>query len=433
MPSPSNLRTKTGYSHSIMRSTTPWRPVWLLAAPHRLAFFMAALMLAVSSVWWTIILVMRALGSEPFWAVSAPAAHGLLMAMGFMPLFFTGFLFTAAPKWLGLREVPANNLLSALTLMLGGWLIALVGFHVHTAVVGAGVALVAIGWTTLSVKLYAMLTQSKASDRVHATVVTIACGIGVASLWTAFVSLAINSESLLRTTTQIGLWGFIAVVFAVVSHRIIPFFGSSAIPFLDARRPLWLLWSLIIILWLEAISSAFELWWWPLPAAMRWGQVVFEVPSSLLLLWLTIRWGRVQSLKIRFLAMLHGGFTWLGISFALNAVSHTLIARTNGEISLGLAPLHAMTMGYLGATMFAMTTRVASGYGGRPHTADNIAWYLYWVLQSAVLLRVIAAIWPAAGTQLTLLAIAAWTIATVGWAIRYGRWFGRPRADGRPG
>ncbi|MBI5908213.1 MAG: NnrS family protein, partial [Burkholderiales bacterium] len=71
--------------------------------------------------------------------------------------------------------------------------------------------------------------------------------------------------------------------------------------------------------------------------------------------------------------------------------------------------------------------------GGRPVAADNTAWALYWVLQSAVLLRVIAALWPAVTTALTLFAVFAWATATVGWAIRYGRWFGRPRLDGRPG
>ena len=92
-----------------------------------------------------------------------------------------------------------------------------------------------------------------------------------------------------------------------------------------------------------------------------------------------------------------------------------------------------MTMGYLGATMFAMATRVSSGHSGRPLAADNIAWGLYWMVQLAVLLRVVHALWPNAGAWPLLSAIAAWTLACCGWALRYGNWFGRPRADGRPG
>ncbi|WP_114970152.1 NnrS family protein [Rhodoferax ferrireducens] len=411
----------------------PWRPRWLLVAPHRLAFFMAALMLALSSIWWAVVLLTRAVKITQFWAVPPAAAHALLMSMGFMPLFFAGFLFTAGPKWLGLREVAARSLLPALSLMLAGWVAVLIGFHTHAQLASAGLALVAAGWTVLSLKFFNLLRQSHVPDRVHASLVAVACSVGVITLWTAVLSLALGSTLMLRVATQVGLWGFVATVFAVVSHRMIPFLGGSAVAFLDAWRPLWLLWVMVAMLWLEAGFSAVDLAWWPGSAAMRWGQVAVELPFAVLMLWLALRWGRMQNLKIRLLAMLHGGFTWLGISFALNALSHALMALTHGELSLGLAPLHAMTMGYLGATMLATTTRVSSGHGGRPVAADNIAWSLYWILQSAVLLRVIAAIWPAASTPFTLLAVAAWSLATVGWAVRYGRWFGRPRLDGRPG
>ena len=394
---------------------------------------MAALMLVISSVWWAGILVMRALHMTPFWAVPVSAAHGLLMTLGFMPFFFAGFLFTAGPKWLGLPEVSARSLLPSLGLMLAGWIGILTGFHTHVMLTSAGMSLAAAGWTGLSLKFFKLFRQSSVPDRVHARLATVACGVGIITWWTATASLALNSELMLRTATQVGLWGFVATMFAVVSHRMLPIFSASTIPFLDAWRPMWLLWVILGMLWLQAALSAAELLNWPLSSGVRWAQVVFELPSSLLLLWLAVRWARLQSLKMRLIAMLHGGFTWLGISFALYAASHALMALTQSERSLGLAPLHAMTMGYLGATMFAMTTRLASGHGGRPIAADNTAWILYWTLQTAVLLRIIAALWPAQSTFFTLLAIATWSVATVGWAVRYGRWFGRPRLDGRPG
>ena len=394
---------------------------------------MAALMMATCSLWWAALLVMRALNIPPSGAVPVSSAHALLMSLGFMPFFFAGFLFTAGPKWLGLPEVNARQLLPALSLMLAGWMTVLAGLHFQALFASAGLAMVASGWTQLSLRFLKLLRQSRMQDRVHPMLAAVACGIGVVTLWTAAMALTLDSDLILRTATQFGLWTFVATVFAVVSHRMIPFFSASAIPMLDVWRPMWLLWVMLGMLWLEGALSATELLWWPLPASVRWAQVAFELPSALLMLWLAVRWGLVQSLKIRLLAMLHGGFAWLGISFALNAISHTLMALTAGELSLGLAPLHAMTMGYLGCTLFAMATRVSSGHGGRTLAADNTAWALYWVLQTAVLLRVIAALWPAQGTLFTLGAIAAWTLATVGWAIRYGRWFGRPRLDGRPG
>jgi uncharacterized protein involved in response to NO len=222
-------------------------------------------------------------------------------------------------------------------------------------------------------------------------------------------------------------------VFAVVSHRMLPIFGTNAVPFPDTWRPMGLLWVMLATLGFEGLFAIAETGWWPLSAGMRWIQVAIETPASLLMIWLAARWGLVQSLKIRLLAMLHAGFVWLGLALVLNAISHLLMASSDDHLSLGLAPLHALTMGYLGATMFAMTTRVSSGHGGRPVAADNPAWVLYWFLQVAVALRVTAALWPLAGTPMSLLAISAWAIATIGWSIRYGRWFGQPRADGRPG
>ena len=410
-----------------------WHVSWLFAAPHRLGFFAASLMLAASSLWWASMLLARAFGVVTVWAVPAPAAHALLMCFGFMPLFIAGFLFTAGPKWLGLPEVPARSLRVPVLLMLAGWAATLAGYHVSALLASAGIAMVALGWTRLCLQFVALLRRSPVPDRVHATLVALGCCVGALALWVAGVSLAIGHHLLLRSASQVGLWCFAASVFAVVSHRMIPFFSASAVPLLDAWRPMWLLWVMVGVLWLQAALAVAELWWWPLPAALRWAQVLIDAPAAALLLWLALRWGLVQSLKIRLLAMLHGGFLWLGIALALAALSNALMAASGDQVSLGLAPMHAMTMGYLGATLFAMATRVSSGHGGRPLAADNIAWALYWVLQTAVLLRVVAALWPALSLPISVLAVLVWSVATVGWALRYGSWFGRPRADGKPG
>lgn len=411
----------------------PWRLSWLLAAPHRLGFFGAALVLATSALWWGVMLLLRHLGVALPWAVPAPPAHALLMSQGFMPLFITGFLFTAGPKWLGQPEVHARQLLAPVAAMLAGWLLALAGFHLHAALAASGVALAAAGWSVLVAHFARILRRSRVPDRVHATVVTLACAVGALALWLSALALLLAQTTWLRAGTQIALWGFLAPVFVTVSHRMIPFFTASALPLLDAWRPMWLLWTLLAALWLELPPALAELWWWPLPDTLRAAQAVLDAAASALLLWLALRWGLVQSLKIRLLAMLHGGFFWLGIAFGLSAASHALQAVSHGELSLGLAPLHALTMGYLGATLFAMATRVSSGHGGRPLAADNLAWGLYWIAQGAALLRVLAALWPSGPAALTLLAAGAWAIACVGWALRYGGWYGRPRIDGRPG
>ena len=390
-------------------------------------------MLAVTALWWAIHLTARALQWPISTVIPVSFSHALLMSLGYMPLFFCGFLFTAGPKWLHLREVPARSLLPALASMVIGWAITLLGFYTHAIAAAAGLTLVAIGWTVLSLRFARMVHASRMSDRTHPALALAACLIGAVMLWLAAIALALESHQFLHTAVHMALWWFIAPVFVVVSHRMIPFFSASTVPALDNWRPEWLLWVMLGAVGLEGLINVAELWWWPQPAALRWLQVLLEAPVALLLLWLAVRWGLVQSLQIRLLAMLHGGFVWLGLSFALHALSHALMAQSGDAQSLGLAPLHAMSMGYVSATMFAMITRVSSGHGGRKEPADNIAWHLYWVLQMAIVLRVASALWPAYATPLTLAAIGAWCLAMVAWAIRYGNWFGKPRPDGRPG
>jgi uncharacterized protein involved in response to NO len=409
-----------------------WQLRRLLAAPHRLGFFAGAAMLAGSALWWAVVLMLRTEGVAPAWAVSPPAAHALLMSLGFTPLFIVGFLFTAGPRWLGQPDVAARSLLLPVLTMMGGWCVTWPGLHLQAGVAGAGMLLVAAGWSVLCWRFATILRASRVPDRSHARVVALACTVGALAMWGAAAALLVGNESLLRAATQVALWCFVATVFAAVSHRMVPFFSASALPLLDAWRPMALLWLIVGALWFEVPFAVAQLWWWPLPSVLRWAQVAVELPAAALLLWLAVRWGLVQSLKIRMLAMLHAGFLWLGITFALAAASHALMASSGDQQSLGLAPTHALTMGYLGATLFAMATRVSSGHSGRSLAADNTAWALYWVLQTAVLLRVVAALWPALATPFTVLAVLAWATAAVGWALRYGNWFVRARVDGRP-
>ncbi len=410
---------------------THWRLARLLTAPHRLGFFSAAVAMAAGALWWALALAARHAGVALPWAVPPPLAHALFMAMGFMPLFIVGFLFTAGPRWLGLSDVPARSLRDPVLTMLSGWVVALAGFHLHEVLAALGVALVAGGWSAIVLRFVRLLRTSPVADQLHARVIAAAAALGALALWGAAGSLATGHVTGTRVATQLALWGCLAPIFATVSHRMIPFFTASALPFLDAWRPNWLLWVMLAVLAFCGAGAVADLLWWPLPAAVRWTQVAVEAPAAALMLWLAVRWGLVQSLKIRLLAMLHGGFVWLGLALALAALSHGLMAA--GGEGLGLAPTHALSMGYLGATLIAMITRVAAGHSGRPLAADNLAWALYWALQAATLLRVGAALWPLAYTPLILLAAVTWAGATTGWAWRYGGWLGRPRADGRPG
>ncbi len=422
-----------GASPGAEEGRPPLHPGWLLAAPHRLCFFAGALMLGASALWWAAALLSRSLGVEWHWALAPTLAHALVMAFGFMPLFFAGFLFTAGPKWLHVNGPSARELRLPISVMLTGWLAFAAGVHGLPFVAGLGLGAVGLGWSAMVLAFAGLVRASPVGDRVHAKVIGWACGAIAVLVWVAGAGVALESPLLVRSAVHASLWAGMAVVYAAVAHRMIPFFTASALPLLDAWRPMWLLWTLVAALVFELPFVVAEVWWWPLPSGVRVLQALVELPVGGLLLWLAWRWGVVQSMKVRLLAMLHLGFLWLGVAYELNAVSHLLAAATEGQVTLGLAPLHALTMGFLGSTLIAMATRVSCGHGGRTLAADDLVWRLFWVLQVAVVARVAAALWQAGAQWLVPVAALAWAGCMGVWAVRYGRWYLAPRADGRPG
>src|SRR5262245_56155068 len=76
----------------------------VLGVPHRFFFLAGVSALALTSLWWTWVILARAWPAvpEPSSATMNSTLHALLMTCGFAPLFMFGFVFTAGPRWLGL-------------------------------------------------------------------------------------------------------------------------------------------------------------------------------------------------------------------------------------------------------------------------------------------------------------------------------------------
>jgi uncharacterized protein involved in response to NO len=410
-----------------------WRAARLLDAPHRLSFFAAAVLMAGLALWWLMALTARWLGLALPWAVSPSLAHGLALALGFMPLFITGFAFTAGPRWLGLPEVSTHRLLRPVLAMVTGWGLAVVGFHASGVVAGVGLVVASLGWLAVLGRFARMIAASPAPDRLHARGVLAAGIVGAMAMLAGAAGLALPHDDLARIATRVAVWGFLAPTFTVVTHRMLPFFTAGVLPDQPAWRPDWVLWALLATLGVAGAGEIATLATWPGTPGLHAALALLLAPGAVLTLWLTVHWGLWPARRQRLLAMLHGGFAWLGVALALQALSHGLAAWQGGAPALGLAPLHALTIGHLGATLVAMITRVAAGHSGRPVAADAIVWRLYLALQAAAVLRVAAAVWVGLPAGLMPVAAALWAVACGGWAWRYGSWFGRPRADGRPG
>lgn len=417
-----------------MNATTSqsWQWRHLLQAPHRLGFCMAMVVLAASAVWWAAVQLQRSgAGLQIPYAVSPSLVHAAVMTFGFIPLFFSGFLFTAGPKWLGVQPHAARALAPALLAQLAGWLLWLAGSHLHETVAAAGLIVALAGLGRITVLFWRLIADSPAADRVHAKAIAAALLWGCASLAGLAGALVTGADTPARLFVVSGLWGFVVVVYLTVSHRMIPFFTSSATPMAGIWGSSWVLWLMLGAAVFEAAASWAEPWWggfgvWQLTRG------VLELAAGVAVVVLAVAWGLVQSLKIRLLAMLHLGFLWLGLALMLGGASQLLGWMLESPV-LPLAALHALTMGCLGSLMLAMVTRVSCGHSGRPLVADNLVWGLFWLLQFTTLLRICAAVpaWPGQ-TLLTATALL-WSAVMLTWGIRCGSWYGRPRADGRPG
>ncbi len=433
-----------------------WRVALLLAAPHRLGFFAAALMMVMLAAWWAAIMAADTLGVPLPWVVVRPAAHAWAMTMGFMPLFFAGFVFTAVPKWLSLRPVPARRLRMPIASMLIGWPCALIGFHRSAALAAFGVGMVALGWSVVGVRFGALVRAGRVHDRLlHPRLIAAACGFGALLSWGAVAAIAMEQAALLRALALAALWGFIAPVFVVATDRLMPYLGGEP-PVVPARwheAPLWLVLTLLVAETMrELVDGALTIRLGgpaggvasvgvdPLSggAAVVIGPALFgiaEAAVALLLLALLLQWLRRQGVRQPLTTMLLISFGWLGTALALRAVAHVCQALGVAAVAAGLetAALHALALGYFGGMVFAMATRIAAGQAGWRIAGDVIAWRLWLLAQIAAWARVAGALWPGGAMVLLPFAALAWLLATGGWALRHGRWFGRPRADGRPG
>jgi uncharacterized protein involved in response to NO len=409
----------------------------LLAAPHRPAFLGGMLMLILVSGWWALLLVAPQLGASLPTSMPPMMVHGFTFAAGFMPLFMTGFLFTAGPRWLDVPPPSARILRWPVLLHFAGVGLLVIGSLVDSGITAFGALLLAMAWTSVGVGFAGLIRASRARDKLHAKSVMVFWTVGIGCALLFACGLAVRQLPVVAAALWLMVFGFITPIYATVAHRVLPFFTSNAVTRFVPWKPNW---ALGLLLGAMLAFGALQL-------AARLGALHVEQIASLTL-WtvgplafalaaLALRWGLLQSLRgpsLRLLAMLHLGFVWSVLALLLATADAAMILFASDlGVRLGLAPLHALTMGFLGGLLFAMATRVICGHGGIPVVADRYVWSLFWVLQVSVLLRVAASVWSAHSAMLSASAALLWTAVWIAWAARFLPVLARPRLDGRPG
>lgn len=395
------------------------------AAPHRVMFLGGALQSLAVMVWWLFDMAVRyGVAGQPAALPVAPVLlHAYLMIFGLLPFFMFGFLMTTFPRWMNQPEIPARHYVPAFLMLISGAAVFYLGLLGNASLLVPAVALTLGGWGMGLYALWQVLQRARNTDKRHTTVLFIAFSLGWCSLAVYLFGLATNEATYLVHAIQGGLWLFLLPVFASVAHRMIPFFTGSALSRQNIPRPFWPWWVMLAASALHALLTFADQprWLW-----------LADLPLALASLYLSYLWGFRRSLRIPLLAVLHVGYAWMGLAMFLFAVQ-SLLALLDQSL-MGLAPLHALTIGCYATLMIGMGTRVTLGHSGLPFIINTPIKLMFVGIQCVALLRIAADLLPAHWSPwLHIAAALGWLGCFAPWVRRYLPAYWRPRADGRPG
>ena len=398
-------------------------PALLASAPHRMMFFAGASAIIVSMLWWACVLGAGYFG-HAFPAAPVPPgwAHAVFTQYGMLPFFIFGFLLTVFPRWMAQSALSQRHYVPVFIGVFGGYLLSHIGLLGMKPLLMAGLLMMLAGWAYALTVLGRILIRNGARDRTALSCFS-ALGLGFCGLaaFTAFVFG--ESAELAQMAIKVGTFGLLLPIYFSVIHRMLPFFSASAIgPSYRMVKPAWSL----PVFWLLVLTHlGLELTYRP-----QWLWLA-DAPLAVFFLIHWLRWQPWKCMRPGLLAVLHIAAAWLPIALGLYALQSLMLFSDSG-LSIGRAPVHALTVGFFGSMLVAMVTRVTQGHSGRPLEMGRIPWLTFILLQGVVLIRLFAELAENMALWLVIAAFA-WLLAFLPWVIRSIWIFTTPRIDGKPG
>ncbi|MDA8327356.1 MAG: NnrS family protein [Betaproteobacteria bacterium] len=408
---------------------TPHLSFWrqLAATPHRGMFLAGSIQGVLVMLWWGLALLARSYPDIglPLWSAGSSWAHPFWMIYGFFPFFMFGFLFTTYPNWMNAAKIPSRRALFSAGLLSTGVVLCYVGLAMAEWVLIAGLVFMLMGWSLATFQLLHVLLTARHPDKRHPIITSaalIAGGVGLAA--TALWRLTGNGEWLAFSRVA-GIWFFLLPIMMTVSHRMIPFFSSRVIKSYIVVRPYGLLWLMLACSVAQGVLTLFH------ADTLLWA---VDFVLAVCALYFTWAWRITESFQVALLAVLHTAFAWLGLSMLLFGLQNlALVLRWNG-LHFGLAPLHALTIGFMTSLLMGMASRVTLGHAGRPLKLDRFTIGLFVGIQFTAVIRVLADMmpdWQHDAVYGYVLAAGIWLMVWVLWATRYAPMYWRARADGK--
>jgi len=398
------------------------------AAPHRMMFFSGALQLILPMLFWAFELAGRytQLWQPLDMAVPTTFAHGFIMLYGVFIFFIFGFLMTTYPRWMNGAAIPRDAYVTTFLWMTIGMGLFEIGlfWRINIAVAGLGTYL--FGWAYGFNALFKVYKNAPAINKSHETFLNTALMLGWLGAACFLAWMVTDYNNLLFISLKAGLWLFMLPVLFAVSHRMLPFFSSNVIQHYVVVQPRWSLPAMAVFCGLHFVLDMQSLYQW---------LFIADLPLACMGFYHSYKWKFSSSFINSLLAVLHIAFLWLGIGMTLFSVQSIYVLLT-GELILGKAPLHSLTIGFISSMLIAMASRVSLGHSGRPLALEKINWYLFLGISLTACLRIAAdvqAINTASGFSLNIITVICWIICMALWVLQFAPIYLMTRLDGKPG
>lgn len=373
-------------------------------------FFLGAGVMAL------ILMVLWSASTAGLWlpggSTGTPAWHGHEMLFGYTAAVVAGFLLTAVRNWTGMETATGNVLVLLALLWLGARVVRL-----FDSSIALGLAALADVSFLLALALVIARPILASGQRHNTGFPLILMAMAVAGLLVDLDRLGLVQGGAHQGVT-VGLYLVLALI-AVISGRVIPFFTGGPLPSLQIQRNAVLDWAAITSIPVVATVD------------LLGSPPLFMVPAAgaaALLHGLRQRgWKPLQTRGVPLLWVLHLGYAWMVVGFALKT------AAASGLVAPNLA-LHAFTVGVIGTFTLGMMARVALGHTGRPLQPAGLTVAAFGAINLAAATRsLLPAVAPTWYPDLLILSGVLWILAFAAFLYVYAPILWQPRADGRPG
>ncbi len=347
--------------------------------------------------------------------ISAVAWHGHEMIFGFAAAVICGFMLTAIPNWTASQPLSGAPLAALAALWLAGrvvmWLPGLVP-PVLAALVDLAFLPALAGCAAVP------LIRARAL-RNMIFLVLLAVLFAANSMFHLEATGLVAGDDLARTGILLGV-NLIVLLITIVGGRIIPAFTGNWLRAngIDAPiRPAGRLDVLTI-----AATALFLIAELALPGSRTVGGIALI--ACLLHLARMTGWQGHRTLGSPIMWVLHLGYSWLVVGFALKAA-----ALLTGALPPSAA-MHALTAGAVGTMTLAVMSRAALGHTGRQLRVAPAIAVAYLLVSLATLGRVAGSmLLPDTGAVPMLVSGALWTLAFAIFTVIYTPILLRPAAE----